>query len=108
MTPPIVVTEHGDISFYPAVAAAALALEPIDVRNNEYVVYDSEGYKLKLVPGTTNVMIIGRINEKPVPEALHRALRSFWESAAGEPVPVGISSIEQLLSLCVQRFGYAR
>ena len=41
MRPPIVIDEHGDISIFPSVEAAARYMEPIDVRNNEYVAYDS-------------------------------------------------------------------
>ena len=46
MLAPIVIDEHGDVSFYPDVALAARALEPIDVLNNEYIAYDSLAYTL--------------------------------------------------------------
>ena len=44
MLAPIVIDEHGDVSFFADVAVAARALEPIDVRNHEYVAYDSLGF----------------------------------------------------------------
>ena len=46
--PPIIVNEHGDIHVFPSVEEAETYLEPVDVRNNEYVAYDSEGRRLIL------------------------------------------------------------
>ena len=40
MKPPIIVSEHGDLAFYDCVDDAELELEPIDVENDEYVVFD--------------------------------------------------------------------
>lgn len=45
---PIIIDEHGDISIFLSVAEACDYLEPIDVKNNEYSAYDSEGRCLKL------------------------------------------------------------
>lgn len=46
MKPPIIVSENGDISIYDTLEEAILGLEAIDVRNNEYEFFDSEGYRL--------------------------------------------------------------
>lgn len=43
MKPPIIVDEHGDIEAYASLEEAALAMEPIDVSNGEYCIYDSTG-----------------------------------------------------------------
>lgn len=48
MKPPIVVYEPGDASIFQSVGSAEAYLEPIDVKNNEYVAYDSEGRLLRL------------------------------------------------------------
>ena len=40
--PPIVVDEHGDLCIFETVEAAERYLEPIDVRNEEFICYDSE------------------------------------------------------------------
>jgi hypothetical protein len=48
MKPPIIVSEHGDISFYRNAAEAELALEAIDVRNGEYIAFDGLGRPLVL------------------------------------------------------------
>jgi hypothetical protein len=106
MLAPIVIDEHGDVSFYPDVALAARALEPIDVLNNEYVAYDSLGYTLQLVPGNQRVTIAGRASETSKPEALNSALRSFYERASGQSVPSSVESLQELLALCIKRFGY--
>lgn len=106
MIAPIVIDEHGDVSFFADAAVAARALEPIDVRNNEYVAYDSLGYTLQLVPGLQRVTISGRTSVAPKPEVLNSILRSFYERAVGEPVPSSVESLQQLLELCIKRFGY--
>lgn len=108
MKPPIILDEHGDVSFYPNAESAALAMEPIDVRNNEYIAYDSAGYILKLVPGTANVTIAGHLSTKPEINMLVESLRSFWQRASGKPVPSNASTLDQLLQLCVREFGYSR
>lgn len=48
MNPPIIVVEHGDVTIFESVVKAQLGLEPIDVRNGEYVAYDRDGRLLRL------------------------------------------------------------
>ena len=107
MKAPIILNENGDVSLFATLEDAARYMEPIDVRNNEYVAYDSEGYRLKLVPAAKNVMITGRIEDKPSPEALSRLLSSFWERAANDKVPK-TGSLQELVTACAQRFGYTK
>ena len=45
---PVIVCEHGDISFFSSIEAAALALEAVDVKNGEYTAYDGDGRRLSL------------------------------------------------------------
>ena len=47
VTPPIILSEHGDLSFFGSTEDAARHVEPIDVRNGEYTTYDSEGRLLQ-------------------------------------------------------------
>jgi hypothetical protein len=105
MTPPIVVDENGDVSFYPSVEAAARALEPIDVKNNEYIAYDSEGFILQLAFSGPNVIITGHGSATPALGALTEVLQSFWERAA-TPAPKAVS-LNHLVTQSVERFGYA-
>lgn len=107
MKAPIILDENGDVSLFATVEEAARFMEPIDVRNSEYVAYDSEGYRLTLVPGAKTVMITGRTDSKPNPEALRRVLRSFWERATKDNLPSS-GSLEQLITSCAQRFGYTK
>jgi hypothetical protein len=43
MKPPIIADNRGDILVFDTPTQAASYMEPIDVRNNEYRVFDSEG-----------------------------------------------------------------
>ena len=45
---PIVVDNFGDLLIFSSIADAQRYLEPIDVRDKEYLAYDSEGRLLKL------------------------------------------------------------
>lgn len=106
MRPPIVIDENGDISFFSSVEAAARKIEPIDVRNNEYVGYDSKGFILRLVPTEPVVSIVGYASEFPQPEQLTALLRSFVKRVTGQPVPSEVTSLEQLLGYCIRKVGY--
>lgn len=53
LQPPLIVDEHGDLELFRDAAALEGYLEAIDVENNEYIVYDSEG---RLVELTTMVV----------------------------------------------------
>lgn len=48
MEPPIILNENGDLSIFDSVRAAEEYVEPIDVRNNEYVAFDRNGRRLEL------------------------------------------------------------
>ena len=45
---PVIVDEHGDISTYDSLEDAGIDLEVVDVTNDEFFVYDSEGKVLEL------------------------------------------------------------
>ena len=48
MEMPIIVDENGDVSIYWTLEDAKKALEPIDVKNDEYIAYDGLGRLLLL------------------------------------------------------------
>jgi len=51
MTPPFILSENGNIEIYETPEMLALDVELIDVKNEEYEVFDSNGNKLQfLVP----------------------------------------------------------
>lgn len=55
MAPPIIVDANGDIMFFSSVAELQQSLEPIDVLNGEYQVFDCEGRRLQLTTRSTNL-----------------------------------------------------
>jgi hypothetical protein len=46
MIPPVIANEHGDVSFFRSLEDAERYLEPIDVAQGEYVMYDGSGRRL--------------------------------------------------------------
>ena len=106
MTPPIIVNENGDVTLYQSAETAARALEPIDVKNNEYVVYDSEGFVLLLECAGPRVFISGRAASQPQAEKLTAVLRAFWERASRTSWPA-TASVSQAVAQSCKRFGYA-
>ena len=107
MLPPVIINENGDVSVYKTADAAAQNLEPIDVENNEYTAFDSEGYPLQLTPGQHTVSIPGRTGAAADPDTLAKILRSFLQRASGQPVPRELSTPSALLALYIDRYGYA-
>ena len=104
MRPPIVVNEHGDVSAFASVADAARKLEPVDVQNNEFVAYDSDGYRLALVVHEHVVSIPGPMLGPPSPAELEEVLRSFAQEV-GSPLPES-NSLQDLVGHFVRQFGY--
>ena len=61
---PIIINEHGCLSFYKNTEDVCMNLEVIDVKNNEYIAYDSEGYQLQLATESHNEInpsLLGKI-----------------------------------------------
>ena len=106
MEPPIVVNENGDITIFATIEAAVRYLEPVDVRNHEYVAYDSAGFMLRLFPSEPVVTVAGYTSEEPRASELERALRSFVARASGKSVPVQIKTLPDLVAFCVREYGY--
>lgn len=48
MKSPIIVVENGDVAIFESAVKAELGLEPVDVKNGEYVAYDGDGRQLCL------------------------------------------------------------
>ena len=70
MRPPIVLYDKGDVDLFLTTEDAENAIEIIDVRNQEYVVYDSEGKLLRF-----------RIIERPMVGGLLRRRDVVLEEA---------------------------
>jgi hypothetical protein len=103
---PIVVSEHGDISVFASVEAAARKLEPIDVENGEYVAYDGDGFLLQLEPTHPTISIRGRMPMPARAEELRDLLTGFLARVEPGTGPAKEASLEDLLVHFVRRFGY--
>lgn len=55
--PPVIVDETGPIYIFESVEYAERYLEPIDVEDNRYVAFDSEGRLLRLLPTHPRISI---------------------------------------------------
>ena len=103
ITPPIIVDEQGTATVFESVEDAERYLEPIDVRNGEYVAYDSEGRLLRLLPTSPRITIenadLEPHHSKEVRELLVRLL-----SYTG--VPVEILRSESLQELVARSLEY--
>ena len=85
--PPIFVVDRQgvDLSVYASIADAELDLETIDVNNNEYFGYDSEGRLLELKT-VHNKVVITPVEDRPSHVSdLSGSLREFLK-AVNEPV----------------------
>ena len=107
--PPVIVNEKGDVELYESVEAAEIDVEAIDVENQEYVIYDSQG--LVLIPKVMEDGIHVRLfDSEPRDErtdelvtVLRRKLSQLGEEKTGVPEEtVWRMSRAELLD-CLQR-----
>jgi hypothetical protein len=94
---PIIVVESGDILFFRSLSIAEHYLEPIDVRNNEYITYDSEGRLLRLVPCEYTVKIELAEEEPTHAEKLREALLAFFTKVGFATDLLLQASLEELI-----------
>lgn len=102
MQPPIIVDNRGDVLIFDSVGKAERYLEPIDIRNQEYVIYDSEGHRLAGV--VEKHFLAERVKLLPASETgmaadeLRRVLIGFLEQVGSrQERPLAESSLEGLL-----------
>jgi hypothetical protein len=84
MRPPIIADNRGDVLVFDTVAAAESYMEPVDVRNDEYIVFDSEGRFLT-----------------PSVESARRGERTLLKDA--EPTPAHASEARKTLLQVLMR-----
>jgi hypothetical protein len=95
MKAPIIVNGHGDVSIFESVEYAEQYLEPIDVKNKEYIVYDSEGHILQLA-----------ISKKERPSIFDRA--GYIETVRISAVESGSDRSSELRKLLIKFFQETR
>lgn len=115
MKSPIIVVEHGDVAIYESMAKAQLGLEPIDVRNGEYVAYNRDGHLLRLtviqkkIPSffakeksIEAVEICDVVEEGDYASELREALINFFKrTEEDESLP-----LNALVNKAVEQYGY--
>jgi len=77
MKPPIFVYENGDLTIFASVEDAETGLEPIDVENDIYTAYDSEGRLLQLIPTSPRITMKDGEKEPTHAEELRVILFEF-------------------------------
>ena len=84
MKPPIIAENRGDLLIFGSLEKAESYLEAIDVRNDEYVVYDSEGRLLRAAADSDfgPVRIAEAENAPTHQEQLRRALISYLRAVS--------------------------
>jgi hypothetical protein len=80
MKPPIIVDNFGDTMIFESVEKAEKYIEPMDVINEEYVAYDSEGRLLQLIAELPlHVVLLAAESEPYHAHELRRLLADFFE-----------------------------
>lgn len=117
---PVIVDERGDVLFFESVERAEGKLEAIDVRNEEYVAYDSEGRLLKLAIESsetstffglgTNVLdyvVVEGAEDRPnhAPQ-LRAVLVRFFGRAGFQPTELSAIPLQDLVRRGVERSGF--
>lgn len=106
MKAPIIISENGDIYIYASLEKAESDIEPTDVENNIYVIYDSEG--LLLFPVVINdskydvVKIYPSNEERPL--ELMEILVDFFSEVGHDSVVLKTMSLEDLISLGLKNY----
>lgn len=113
---PLVVNENGNLMFFASVQDAERYLEPVDVRNGEYVAYDADGRRLDLsveserVPalfGMTHddverVRVRAAGDAAPRPGELRAALLAFLRATGRAPAGTEGLSLHALVALAAE------
>lgn len=118
--PPIIVIEQGgDIEIFQTVRDAEMYLEPLDVENNEYVIYDSEGrlltatlvtehqclFRLPFIKIPVKFVRIQCYEPEPkYKERLHCALIEFAERLGMNVNTIKSLPLKDLIEILVQKF----
>ncbi|SFL83788.1 hypothetical protein [Nitrosomonas communis] len=121
MRAPIIVVEHGDVAIFNSAANAEIWLEPIDVKNGEYVAYDRDGRLLQLVikliekpsfigevKSIESVKISGAEEGVNHVIALRKALINFFKKTEAYNQNDESLPLNELVNKAVNQYGYAK
>jgi hypothetical protein len=93
MVAPIVIDEHGDIQIYQTVAIACRSLEAIDVLNDEFEAFDSNGRALVLLAQENRVSLALPADSHPNPAELERRLRRYINAIGADRM--GVANLDR-------------
>ena len=121
MKTPIIVDGHGNVSIFESVEYAEQYLEPIDVKNEEYVVYNGEGHLLQLeisqkellpIFGRTELIETVKISttESTTNHSgeLRKLLINFFRETKTALQKNDLLSLRELVDEAVSVYGYSR
>jgi hypothetical protein len=108
MKPPIIIYEHGDIAFFETVQDVDRGLEAIDVTNDDYIAYDSEGRLLQLsVKHQTSYDIVVLSSSEMQPthaSELKRVLVDFFARVGVNKDWLSTATLEELVTKGIRNY----
>jgi hypothetical protein len=119
MSTPVIVSENGDLMIFKSVEQAQAALEPIDVKNGEYVAYDSEGFLLAFEIVRFKKNNIFRANHeveavelkkstKHCPKQLSELLIQFFKNTNTYVREDDSAKLQDLIQKAISNYGYVQ
>ena len=103
---PIIINANGDVEFYETLEKAQLDIEPTDVENNEYVIYDGEGLLLNPVVIDDPVYDVVRIypTDEFKKDELIDLLVDFFSEVGHDSLVLRTMSLEELVAIGLKYF----
>jgi hypothetical protein len=102
LKPPIIIDESGDTDIFESVGNAERYLEPIDVENNMYTGYDSEGRLLALIPTHPRVTITYAEQEPTHKNHLRKILVDFLMQLNFSENDLTDKSLQELIEISLK------
>jgi len=103
MKAPIIVDERGNLMIFESVKDAEVSLEAVDVRNNEYIAFDSEGRLLRLIPISTHEVSIEHAEAEPShAQELQAKLVSFLARVEEPETWLKAASLPELIAKALE------
>jgi len=104
MKTPIITVENGDVCFFSNVEDAATYLEPIDIKNEEYEIYDSEAMLLNAIPTEPKITIL-ELDEKIFKkDHLTEAIKEFFIKIGLDVKGLNEASLEDLIKIGIKEY----